>query len=139
MEDAQILANLVFERFLHLVQSRRAPENDLRYWFLEIAENLYKDRVSLKNHSGERKAGLLAKIKLADLREIEQEDLEDVQRFSNSLKHLSADHQRLLALRFVCELSLDEIAQIMRKRLNQVKEMQLYALLDLQRLVEKTD
>jgi RNA polymerase sigma factor (sigma-70 family) len=131
--------DLLGETFLHAVRGVQRFEGDqsaFKAWILSIAHRRLVDHF---RYNARRPAVATAEDDLdemagavRDAADVAMERLE-VQRVLKAIRRLSPDQQDVLLLRFVAGLSLEEVAQIIEKRLTAVKALQRRGLASLQR------
>jgi RNA polymerase sigma-70 factor, ECF subfamily len=96
-------------------------------WLYKIARRHALDRLS----SADCAFLSTDALEVADSREEPQFDTEDAERIHREIAHLSAKHREVLALRFMDELSYDEIAQVLGCTTGTVRSRLHYAKLAL--------
>jgi len=131
--------DLLGETFLHAVRSVRAFEGDergFRAWLLAIARRRlvddfrYNARRPALPATDDELAEMAGTVRDAAEVAIERVEVRGVLR---AIRRLSPDQQDVLLLRFVAELSLDEVAQVVGKRVTAVKALQRRGLASLKR------
>lgn len=134
--QAEDITNDVFTRLLEAVRIRRGPDTNLKAWLFATASHAVND---LLRKSYRRKVELLDND-LADLMPLPAEIAE-----TNESRHtvrlalstLKPDLQNVLALRFGQGFSLEETANLMKKKVNHVKQLQFRALAALHLAMEE--
>jgi RNA polymerase sigma-70 factor, ECF subfamily len=133
---AEDIASDVFVRLLEAVRAGRAPESNLKAWLLTTASHVVNDfhRKTYRSPTDELSDNL------ADKTEGPVDDIERRERHAKvrqALTGLTYEQQHVLALRFNEGLSLEETANVMKKNVNAIKQLQLRALAALNRKVEE--
>lgn len=142
LSDERVCEDVTSEVFLQLLDAlhrRRGPTKNLRGWLLGTASNLVNDVLRRRY-----------KHKIDDLDEDSQNILateglpEEVwdgvwqqAEIRTALNRLTEEQQHVLALRFADELSLNDTAAIIGKKVNAVKALQFRALAALRRFLEE--
>ncbi len=133
--DAEDLMEQVFLKMLDAIQGFRPRGAPLSAWLYRIAHNLLVDRY--------RRAGR----ETLELREHVQDAAphanpetvfqhsEDRHRLFEAIRRLTPEQQQVIALRFIDNLEVPQIAEIMRRRPGAVHSMQHRALASLHRLL----
>jgi len=134
--QAEDITNDVFTRLLEAIQRRRGPDSNLKAWLFATASHAVND--SLRK-SYRRKVELLDND-LADPMPLPAEIVEtneSKRAVQLALSTLKPDLQNVLALRFGQGFSLDETANLMKKKVNHVKQLQFRALAALHLAMEE--
>ena len=134
--QAEDITNDVFTRLLEAIQGRRGPDSNLKAWLFATASHAVND--SLRK-SYRRKVELLDND-LADPMPLPAEIVEtneSKRAVQLALSTLKPDLQNVLALRFGQGFSLDETANLMKKKVNHVKQLQFRALAALHLAMEE--
>jgi RNA polymerase sigma-70 factor (ECF subfamily) len=139
---AQDPEDLVGEVFLHVVQGIRSfsgNQNALRAWVLTIARRRVIDeqrRRGRRPKSGAEPRDLEA---LGPLGDAEREAVASLEasRTVQAIRELTAGQQDVLLLRLVGDLSLEEVARVLGKRLTAVKALQRRGLASLAQKISK--
>ena len=129
---AEDLASEVFLLLLETVHKGRGPQNTLRGWLMGTISNLVNDyyRKAYKRPSEELSDDIPATSPgPGALIEMTQKHAS----VRTALLKLTPDQQNVLALRFGSGYSLEETANVIGKRVNAVKQLQLRALESLRR------
>jgi RNA polymerase sigma-70 factor (ECF subfamily) len=131
---AEDIASDVFVRLLEAIRDGRGPETNLKAWLLTTASHAVNDfhRKTYRRPTDELSDNLADKSEnLAD--NVEQRERHAKVR--QALSGLTPEQQHVLALRFSEGLSLEETANMMKKNVNAIKQLQLRALAALNRKV----
>ena len=132
VEIARDLTADVFRRFLQATANGNGPNEHLRAWLYQVAHNIVIDHYRRQQH---RQSDPLEEEwacvdddpgKAAELR-MQSEHVRA------ALKHLTADQQQIIALKFLEGLTNHEISQITQKSVGAVKSLQHRALAALRR------
>lgn len=122
---AEDLTGDVFLRMLAALPQYRTTGMPFRAWLYRIAHNLLVDHFRWENKRAEvpldtieeRDAGRYDPASTAE-RKL------DAERVRHALSQLDPSHREIVVLRFLCELSLREVAQILGKTEAAVKSLQ---------------
>jgi RNA polymerase sigma-70 factor, ECF subfamily len=135
---AEDLTSEVFLKLIHVLDTARAPREQLQGWLYRVARNLAVDWY--------RKRGKQEPLSLREdlvpsgespLVKLEKD--QDRQRLRRALLALTPDQQQVLLLRFAQELKIEEVAQIVGKSEGAVKLLQYRATRRLQKLLEREE
>ncbi|MGC9333943.1 MAG: RNA polymerase sigma factor [Anaerolineae bacterium] len=135
---AEDLTSEVFLKLIHVLDTTRAPRDQLQGWLYRVARNLAVDWY--------RKRGRQEPLSLREdlvpsgespLAKLEKD--QDRQRLRKALLALTPDQQQVLLLRFAQELKIEEVAQILGKSEGAVKLLQYRATRRLQKLLEREE
>jgi RNA polymerase sigma-70 factor, ECF subfamily len=135
---AEDLTSEVFLKLIHVLDTARAPQEQLQGWLYRVARNLAVDWY--------RKRGKQEPLSLREdlvpsgespLVKLEKD--QDRQRLRRALLALTPDQQQVLLLRFAQELKIEEVAQIVGKSEGAVKLLQYRATRRLQKLLEREE
>ncbi|MGB7338035.1 MAG: sigma-70 family RNA polymerase sigma factor [Phototrophicaceae bacterium] len=134
-QQAEDITSMVFTKFVQAVAQGKAPRYHLRGWLFKVARNAIYDTY------GEQKT-----LPLETLEQWENPDAIDpeylVQQSLNldmireSIMQLSPDQQDVILLRFDQQLSVQETADILGKKVNTVKALQLRAVSRLRTILQ---
>ncbi len=133
-DAAEDIASDVFMRLLEAAQKRQGPQSSLRGWLLATASNAINDHLRRRYR---RPADPLSDL-LPDPASIVHDEViqrEQYRAVRSAYAQLTDEQQHVLALRFGQGYSLEETAQVMKKKVNAVKALQFRALSALQRLI----
>ena len=129
---AEDIASDVFVRLLEASQSGRGPQTNLKAWLLSTASHIVIDhlRKAYRRPEGDLRENL------ADRAPEPAQDYEKLERdwhVKKAVSTLTEEQQYVIALRFNQGYSLEETANLMRKNVNSVKQLQFRALAALNR------
>lgn len=117
-ETAEDLAAHVFQRLLAHLHDGRGPEQFLKAWLFRVAENLIIDearRGALRTHAPlDDNAGWLSSSP-------DEDDPIVLNNLRTALEQLPSVQRQAVTLRYLLELSNDDIAQIMNLSVGAVK------------------
>ncbi len=131
---AEDIASEVFLCLLEAVKARRGPVNNLRGWLIGAAHHKVTDHIRHRyRHPQEELADSLPDTKSDSPGD--QARVDDAHSLHQALTELTEDQQHVLALRFGQGYSLEETADLMKKKVNAVKALQFRALNALQRKI----
>ncbi len=125
--QAEDIANEVFTRLLEAILAGRSPGTNLKAWLFATASHAVND--SLRK-TYRRKTELL-EDDLTDPLPLPHEIAETNERrraLRSAFSRLKPELQNVLALRFGQGLSLEETAELMKKKANHVSQLQFRAL-----------
>lgn len=138
--DAEDLTEQVFLKMVDSIQSYRPRKGaGFSSWLYRIAHNLVVDRY--------RRAGRET-LSLADQvedpapqtnPELVLQSSEDRRHLYEAIQQLTLEQQQLVALRFIDNLDVEEVARIMKRRPGAIHSMQHRALASLNRLMGQYD
>lgn len=140
VHTAQDLTSETFIKALRNLSSFTWQGKDIAAWFVTIARNVVNDHT--------RSSRYRLEVATADMRdadtEVEAPDGEVLtrlrdQRLLEAVAQLKPEQAECLMLRFVQGMSLAETAEVMGKKDNAVKQLQLRAVRSLQRLLDGED
>jgi len=134
--QAEDISSDVFTRLLEAVKNGKGPETNIKAWLLATASNTVNDhhRRSYR-HPVEDLSEHMPDLHASPLDTTEK--LESGQVVRQALARLTPEQQHVIALRFGQELSLEEAAEVMKKNVNAVKQLQFRALASLGRLIDE--
>jgi RNA polymerase sigma-70 factor (ECF subfamily) len=135
--QAEDLASDVFVRLLEAVSAGKGPETNLKAWLLGTASHAVNDhhRKAYRRPTEEINESL-PDLQATPAESVEQREWQN--RIREALGRLTLEQQHVIALRFGDELSLEETANLMKKNVNAVKQLQLRALAALNRQIDET-
>lgn len=130
---AEDISSEVFTRLLEAIKNRRGPKTNIKGWLIGTTSNLVNDYFrKIYIHQDEQLSSEIGLDNDQDpMNFAEANDMYSEVRMA--INTLTDEQQQVIALRFGCELSLEETAQIMGKRINAVKALQFRALGSLRR------
>lgn len=132
---AEDITNTVFEKFLDALARRKGPRKSLRGWLFQVARHtiydLYKEEPPLPIE-------MIEQISVDHIEpELQVIQTLDSEKIRTLIQQLSPNQQEVLLLRFDQQLSLRETADVMGKNINTIKTLQLRAVQNLRRLVQR--
>lgn len=129
---AEDIASEVFVRLLEASRKKQGPQTNLRGWLLATASNAVNDH---HRRNYRRPVEALSDSLPDDGPGVHSQiDLREQQRLVQlALALLTSEQQHVLALRFGQGYSLEETAELMKKKVNAVKALQFRALASLHR------
>jgi RNA polymerase sigma-70 factor, ECF subfamily len=137
-QTAEDLTSEVFLKLIRVLNTTRAPRDQLQGWLYRVARNLAVDWY--------RQRGKYAPLSLQEelvptgespLARIEKD--QDRQKLREALLELTVDQQQVLLLRFAQDLKIDEVAQLMGKSVGAIKLLQYRATRRLQKLLDREE
>jgi RNA polymerase sigma-70 factor, ECF subfamily len=135
-DTARDLAADVFRRLLQAAQEGSAPINNSRAWLFRTAHNLLIDYYRSQKH----RCHLPLEPDLIDNRDdpprLAEREIQ-IRRLRAALPLLTADQQQVITLRFLEQLSLEEISAAIGKNVGAVKALQHRGLAALQQLLDE--
>jgi RNA polymerase sigma-70 factor (ECF subfamily) len=138
LEDDQACEDItsdVFLRFISALQQNGRQIEDARAWMLGTASNLVHDYYRLKYRRPIENIEDHESILAPQTTEAMLDRKFTLEEIRGAMRHITAEQQHVLALRFSQELSLEETAQLIGKSVNAVKVLQFRALGALRRLL----
>jgi RNA polymerase sigma-70 factor (ECF subfamily) len=129
---AEDIASEVFVRLLEAIKSGHAPQTNLKAWLLGTASHIVTDHF---RQAYRRPVDELPET-LPDGQPDPSLDVEDRERsrhLNTALSKLTEEQQNVLALRFGQGCSLEETADLLKKNVNAIKQLQFRALAALNR------
>ena len=114
----------------------RSPDA-FRAWLYRIAHAKVVSRI--RRETREAKAVQSLRTDAAETADCPQHALDDAQLVHLALARISPPHREILALRFLECMSLDEIAQVLGRRIGTVKSRMHYAKQSFRQAVEELD
>jgi RNA polymerase sigma-70 factor (ECF subfamily) len=135
-QDVEDISSEVFLCLLNALQRNKGPVKNLKGWIFGTANHLVQDHIRSKYRHEEEPLEDHDQIPSPGHIEKEVERKLDRREIVKAMYSLKPEYQHVLALRFTQELSIDETAQIMGKKINAVKVLQFRALAALRRNLE---
>ncbi len=136
VEDPDDLSNEVFHRAFRRIGGFSGTEEKLRSWIFAIAHNLLIDE---RRRSSRR----VSTTPLAEVTGIDAGDVEadagvrlDEQAIRQLLDTLTAEQRDVLLLRILGDVTVEQVAQVLRKRAGAVKALQRRGLVALRRQLD---
>ena len=131
---AEDISSEVFLSLLKALKNGNGPGKNLRGWLIGAARHMIVDHIRHKyRHPSQAISDALVSGEVGPCEQVEQRDASYSLRMA--LVQLTEDQQQVLTLRFGQGYSLEETAEIMKKRINAVKALQFRALNALQRRI----
>lgn len=129
---AEDIASDVFVRLLEASQNGRGPQTNLKAWLFSTASHIVVDHLRKVYR---RPEGDLPENMLDGAPELSRdyEEQERARQIIKAVSTLTEEQQYVIALRFNQGYSLEETANLMRKNVNSVKQLQFRALAALNR------
>ena len=138
--DAEDLTEQVFLKMVDSIQSYRPRKGaGFSSWLYRIAHNLVVDRYRRAGREAVALADHLEDRTPRTNPELMFQTSEDRRRLFDAMQQLTPEQQQLIALRFIDNLDVDEVAHIMKRRPGAVHSMQHRALASLNRLMSQVD
>jgi RNA polymerase sigma-70 factor, ECF subfamily len=135
--QSEDIASDVFVRLLEAVKNRKGPDSNIKAWLLGTASHAVNDH-HRKNYRRPTEEISESIQDYQDAPSETSEQRERQKRIRLALSKLTAEQQHVIDLRFGQELSLEETAIVMKKKVNAVKQLQLRALAALNRQIDET-
>lgn len=123
-----------FARFIRSLQERCGPRENLRAYLYRIAHNWIVDSYRNGRESVELCDAFRSE---ADVLEEEAEKHIRQRQVRDAIRHLTPDQQQVISLKYLEEMSNEEVARLMRKPVGAVKSIQHRALRSLHRFLEE--
>ena len=122
-----------FARFLKSLQERRGPRDHLQAYLYRIAHNWIVD-----SYRNGREIVELSDAFRSEADVPEEEAAKHIRRCEvrDAIRHLTPDQLQVISLKYLEEMSNEEVAQVMRKPIGAVKSIQHRALRSLHKLLE---
>ncbi len=131
---AEDIASDVFVRLLEASQSGRGPQTNLKAWLLSTASHIVIDHLRKSYRRPESELPETFPDASPGLSvDFEKQERDD--RLRNAMTTLTEEQQYVITLRFNQGYSLDETANLMKKNVNSVKQLQFRALAALNRVM----
>ena len=132
---AEDISSEAFTRLLEAIHNKRGPRSNIKGWLIGTTSNLVNDHFrKFYAHKEEELSGELMIDNNYD--PITLFEMKNIQSSVRTAMHeLTEEQQQVIALRFSGELSLEEIAQIMGKKINAIKALQFRALASLRKQI----
>ncbi len=137
-QEAEELTTEVFIRVIESLPRYRMNHTPFRAWLFRIARNLAIDhfRRSQTRQHIELRDDIASPI--GDLEAIVQRKL-DVEQLHHAFTQLTADQCDVIVMRFLAEMSINDVAQALNKRQGAIKMLQARGLEGLQRILQSRD
>ncbi len=136
-QDAEDLAEEVFIRVWRSISSYQDQGVPFISYLFRVARNVVIDHYRILGRAGQQETieGKILQDLHADPSEIVMTNLEN-QEIRRILDQLRDDYRMVLVLRFLSELSPEEVAQVMGRSAGAIRVMQHRALISLRNLLE---
>jgi RNA polymerase sigma-70 factor (ECF subfamily) len=132
IETAEDLAAKVFQRLLQQFHADSGPEHHLKAWLYRVAGNLIIDESRRQQHRDHQPLDPDALIDSLNIEELSENHLLTTQVHA-ALLRLTIRYRDVIILRYLAEMSADEIAELMEMTVGAVKALQHRALTALRR------
>jgi RNA polymerase sigma-70 factor (ECF subfamily) len=129
---AEDIASEVFVRLLEAVKSGQAPRTNLKAWLLGTASHIVTDHFRQVYRRPTTELPETMPDGLPDPA-LDAEERERARNLKAALSKLTEEQQNVLTLRFGQGCSLEETADLLKKNVNAVKQLQFRALAALNR------
>jgi RNA polymerase sigma-70 factor (ECF subfamily) len=138
IELAHDITAETFHRFLVALQHGNGPRVHLSAWLYRVAHNLIVDTY---RRSPPQEPVPLDDVDVADTSDHEEdlERREEIARARVALRRLTPLQQQVIALRFLEDMSLEDVALTIDRTVGAVKSLQHRALNSLRRILEERD
>lgn len=138
VSTAQDLTAETFHRFLDALKRDAGPRDHLSGWLYRVAHNLVVDHYRAQPEDPPASVDdiELAVPATADASLAREEEAE---RARWALGQLTDLQQEVMVLRFLEEMSLEEVAQLLNRTVGSIKALQHRAVKSLQRILEDND
>lgn len=137
LDTAEDLAADVFVRLVSAFRHGKAPHHSLRGWVFRVARNILYDHHHTDQGFTETVLEEWLPIPTDDQPEAMLIRSMRAENAQQAIRQLTVDQQEVLILRFGQRLSLQETADIMGRKANAVKQLQLRALESLRRTLRQ--
>jgi RNA polymerase sigma factor (sigma-70 family) len=129
IQVCQEIAAQVFQQFLQALRKRRAPRDNLSGWLFQAAARLVDQRL---RQTGKFRPAEAPPLSSGALPLVGDAPYQSSQIYA-ALQSMPANQQHFLALRFVEDRTLNEVAQLLKKTDEQVRALQQRALTTLRK------
>ena len=134
---AEDIASDVFVRLLEASQAGRGPETNLKGWLLATASHIVIDHFRKFYRRPESELPETIPDGTAAV-PVDYEKRERDERLKGAMNSLTEEQQYVITLRFNQGYSLEETANLMKKNINSVKQLQFRALAALNRALSES-
>jgi RNA polymerase sigma-70 factor (ECF subfamily) len=138
-DTAEDLAADVFVQLVNAFRHRKGPRHSLRGWLFRVARRTLYDHYHAHPGFTETVLEEWLSISADDQPEAQLIRSMRVETARQAIQQLTIDQQEVLILRFGHMLSLQETADLMGKKANAVKQLQLRALGSLRRVLHQME
>ena len=136
--DAQLAEDLtsdVFVKFVKALKHDKAPHTSLRGWIFAVARNVIYDQYGKEPELPVETLDQWLTTDVDTNPEVQAIRTISIERARQAISLLAPSHQEVLMLRFDQQLSLQETAEIMNKKVNAIKALQFRAVNTLRQLL----
>lgn len=137
---AQDVMSQTFHRFLRAMRNGGGPDRNLSAWLYRVAHNLIVDYY--RRQPPEPPADVES-VALTDETSLSQETRlvkeQEVHRVRTALQQLTSLQQQVIALRFLEDMSIKDVAEVMGKTEGSIKALQHRGINSLRRILEAED
>ena len=135
--QSEDIASDVFLRLLEAVKNGKGPNSNIKAWLLSTASHSVNDHHRKKfRRPTEEINESYQDIQASPAEASEQRERQ--RRIQLAFSKLTPEQQDVITLRFEQELTLEETAAIMKKKVNAVKQLQLRALAAMNRQIDES-
>jgi len=134
-QAAQDLASEVFVRFIKSLKKETAPHTSLRGWIFRVARNLVYDYYGREKELPIDTLDQWLAVDYDTAPEVQAIRNIQVEHARRAIRMLAPAQQEVLLLRFDQQLSLQETADIMDKKVNAIKALQFRAVNTLRQIL----
>jgi RNA polymerase sigma-70 factor (ECF subfamily) len=135
---AQEITADTFQRLLTALKHGNGPQRHLRAWLYRVAHNLVVDSYRRQPQQGALPVDEVVLVEQSS-HESNLEHKEQAARARAALQQLTPLQQQVVVLRFLEEMSLEEVANVVNRTVGAVKSLQHRALDSLRRILEVQD
>jgi RNA polymerase sigma-70 factor, ECF subfamily len=132
---AEDISSEAFTRLLEAVHAKRGPKSNIKGWLIGTTSNLVNDfyRKKYAHQEEELSGNSMVEVDHDPITLVESINFQAQVRAA--VNELTEEQQQVIALRFSGELSLEETARIMGKKINAIKALQFRALSSLRKKI----
>ena len=138
-ETAQEIVSDTFYRLLTALNNGGGPEQHLSAWLYRVAHNLIVDLYRRQPRQEQVALDEAADVAISDMHEERIVHREEAECIRDALWLLTPLQRQIIVLRFLEELSNEEVAQCVERTVGAVKALQHRALNSLRRILEEAD
>lgn len=134
-DTAQDLTAETFQRFLEALKRGAGPTEHLSGWLYRVAHNLIVDHYRRQPEIPDAPVeGIELAVPATQDGHLVREDR--ASRARDALQQLTPLQQQVVVLRFLEEMSLDEVARVLSRTVGSIKALQHRAIATMQRILE---